>query len=51
VAAKWETAQGEGGQERGGWVGEIMICGGLGFSLMWGAFCSQATNLSIDLKS
>jgi hypothetical protein len=37
AAARWETAQGEGNQERGGWVGEITICGGLGFSLS-GAF-------------
>jgi hypothetical protein len=33
AAARWEAAQGEGSQERGGWVGEIMICGRLAFSV------------------
>jgi hypothetical protein len=37
AAARWEAAQGKGSQKRGGWVGEITICGRLGFSLT-GAF-------------
>jgi hypothetical protein len=42
---------------RGGWPGERRLGGGnndlwgLGFSLMWGPFCSQSTNLSIVPKS